>query len=47
MKIREKVSNDLKDAKIKKDINLINTLRLILAAIKDRDIISKGKGKET
>ena len=47
MKNREKVSNDLKDAMIKKDINLINTLRLILAAIKDRDIISKGKGKET
>ena len=47
MKIREKVSNDLKNAMIKKDINLINTLRLILAAIKDRDIISKGKGKET
>ncbi len=47
MKIREKVSNDLKDAMIKKDINLINTLRLIIAAIKDRDIISKGKGEET
>ena len=47
MKIREKVSNDLKDAMIKKDINLVSTLRLILAAIKDKDIISKGKKKET
>ena len=43
MNIREKVSKNLKDAMIKKDTNLINTLRLILAAIKERDIISKGK----
>ena len=45
MKIREKVSKNLKNAMIKKDNNLISTLRLILAAIKDRDIISKGKGQ--
>ncbi len=44
MNIREKVSKNLKDAMIKKDTNLVNTLRLILAAIKERDIISKGKG---
>ena len=46
MDIREKVSKNLKDAMIKKDTNLISTLRLILAAIKDRDIISKGKGHD-
>ena len=46
MKIREKLSNDLKNAMIKKDINLISTLRLIIAAIKDRDIMSKGKGQK-
>ena len=46
MNIREKVSKNLKDAMIKKDTNLINTLRLILAAIKERDIISKGKGRD-
>ena len=46
MNIREKVSKNLKDAMIKKDTILVNTLRLILAAIKDRDIISKGKGHD-
>ena len=46
MKIREKVSKYLKNAMIKKDNNLISTLRLILAAIKDRDIISKGQDPE-
>ena len=46
MNIREKVSKNLKDAMIKKDTNLVNTLRLILAAIKERDIISKGKGHD-
>ena len=47
MKIREKVSKNLKEAMIKKDTNLISTLRLILAAIKERDIISKGKGNDS
>ena len=47
MNIREKVSKDLKDAMIKKETNLINTLRLMLAAIKERDIISKGKGHDS
>ena len=46
MIIREKVSKNLKDAMFKKDTNLINTLRLILTAIKERDIISKGKGHD-
>ena len=44
MNIREKVSKNLKEAMIKKDTTLISTLRLILAAIKEKDIISKGKG---
>ena len=46
MNIREKVSKNLKDAMIKKDTNLTSTLRLIMAAIKERDIISKGKGHD-
>ena len=46
MNIREKVSKNLKEAMIRKDTNLISTLRLILAAIKERDIISKGKGHD-
>ena len=44
MNIREKVSKNLKEAMIKKDTSLISTLRLILAALKEKDIISKGKG---
>ena len=47
MNIREKISKNLKDAMIKKDTNLVNTLRLMLAAIKERDIISKGKGNDS
>ena len=47
MNIREKVSKNLKEAMIKKDTNLISTLRLILAAIKERDILSKGKGHDS
>ena len=47
MNIREKISKNLKDAMIKKETNLVNTLRLMLAAIKERDIISKGKGHDS
>ena len=46
MNIRDKISKNLKDAMIKKETNLVNTLRLMLAAIKERDIISKGKGHD-
>jgi len=42
MSIRQNVSTALKAAMIKKDVRLINTLRLIIAAIKDRDIALKG-----
>ena len=47
MNIREKVSKNLKEAMIKKDTTSISTLRLILAAIKEKDIISKGKGNSS
>ncbi len=47
MNIREKVSKNLKDAMLQKNTNLISTLRLILSAIKERDIISKGKGHQS
>ena len=46
MNIREEVKNKLKEAMFKKDVNLISTLRLILASIKDKDIIAKGKGND-
>jgi len=45
MSIREEITNQLKDAMINKNSNLVNTLRLIKASIKDKDIIAKGNGK--
>ena len=47
MNIREEVKNKLKEAMFKKDVNLISTLRLIIASIKDQDIIAKGKGNDS
>jgi len=47
MSIRQNVSTALKAAMIKKDVRLINTLRLIIAAIKDRDILLKGNGNSS
>ena len=47
MTIREDVKYNLKQAMIKKDVNLISALRLVLASIKDKDIIAKGKGNHT
>ena len=47
MSIRQNVSTALKVDIIKKDVRLINTLRLIIAAIKDRDIILKGNGNSS
>tara|TARA_B100000989_G_C19512278_1_gene459754 strand:- start:1048 stop:1512 length:465 start_codon:yes stop_codon:yes gene_type:complete len=44
MTIREDVKKKLKEAMKKKDIALISTLRLVIASIKDKDIIAKGKG---
>ena len=47
MSIRQNVTKALKAAMIKKDVRLINTLRLIIAAIKDRDIVLKGNGNSS
>ena len=47
MSIRQNVSTALKAAMIKKNVRLINTLRLIIAAIKDRDIALKGNGNSS
>ena len=47
MTIREDVKKKLKEAMIKKDIALISTLRLVIASIKDKDIIAKGKGNDS
>ena len=44
MTTREDIRINLKQAMIKKDVNLTSTLRLIIASIKDKDIIAKGKG---
>ena len=45
MSIREEITNQLKEAMINKNTNLVNALRLIKASIKDKDIIAKGNGK--
>ncbi len=44
MTIREDIKNNLKEAMLKKNVDLISALRLVMASIKDRDIIAKGKG---
>ena len=47
MDIREDIKNNLKEAMIKKNVDLISALRLVIASIKDRDIIAKGKGNDS
>ena len=47
MTIREDIKNNLKEAMIKKNVDLISALRLVIASVKDRDIIAKGKGNDT
>ncbi len=42
--MREKINAELKNALKNKDVVAIRTIRLILAAIKDRDIVSRGAG---
>ena len=44
MTIREKVSLALKTAIFNKDAQSKNTLRLILSALKDKDILARGNG---
>ena len=46
MSIRSRISEALKDAMREKDAARLSTLRLINAAIKDRDIASRGEGEE-
>lgn len=43
--IREKFSGDLKTAIKAREAQRVSTLRLILAAIKDRDIAARGEGR--
>ena len=47
MTIREDIKNNLKEAMIKKNVDLISALRLVVASIKDKDIIAKGKGNDS
>ena len=44
MNVRENVSIELMESMKRKDVNVVNTLRLIIAAIKDKDIVAKGNG---
>ena len=46
MTLRTRVSDALKDAMKAKDARRLSTLRLINAAIKDRDIAARGEGDE-
>ncbi len=41
---RAELSDALKDAMRAKEVRAVSTLRLILAALKDRDIAARGKG---
>ena len=44
MTVRENVSIKLKESMKRKDVDVVNALRLILAAIKEKDIVAKGNG---
>lgn len=46
MTIRERISEALKDAMKSKDADRLSTLRLITAAIRDREIARRGEGGE-
>lgn len=43
--LRDELSGSLKEAMKAKDEQRVSTLRLILAALKDRDIAARGKGQ--
>ena len=47
MTIRENISKLPKDAMLQKNTKLTKTLRLILAAVKDKDISSRSNGNST
>ena len=42
--MREKINAELKKSMISKDLASVKTLRLIIAAIKDRDIVARSSG---
>lgn len=44
--LREQLKNTLKTAMVEKDTIRVSTIRLILAAIKDRDIAARGTSKD-
>ena len=44
MTVRENVSIELKESMKRKDVDVVNTLRLVIAAIKEKDIVAKGNG---
>jgi len=46
MSIRDGINADLKEAMKKKNTRQVHTLRLMIAAINDRDIALRGKGKD-
>ena len=46
MTLRDRISAALKDAMRNKDGPRLSTLRLITAAMKDRDIVLRGEGRE-
>ena len=46
MELRERINQALKDAMRQRETERLSTLRLISAAIKDRDIAARGKGEE-
>jgi hypothetical protein len=45
--LRQRLSDDLKEALKSKDARTVSTLRLVLAALKDRDIAARAKGNTT
>ncbi|WP_224825649.1 GatB/YqeY domain-containing protein [Cognatishimia sp. MH4019] len=47
MDLRSRISTSVKEAMRNKEVGRLSTLRLISAAIKDRDIAARGEGNET
>jgi uncharacterized protein YqeY len=46
MSLRQQLNDSMKDALKAKDAKRLSTLRLVLAALKDRDIAARGRGKQ-
>lgn len=47
MQLRDQIAQNLKDAMKSRDADRLSALRLISAAIKDRDIALRGEGRDT